>query len=204
MVTRAPPPQTVLEAPGEAALVALIGRIRFGDSAALGALYDAALDRIYGLALRVLKRPEDAEEVVGDVLMQVWDKAVDYCPERGAVMAWLLTLTWSRSIDCLRRQRRQNLEQPLHPDGLEDAYTPCEDHPADLIVDQLSRVQSLQRAFHHLSPIQRTVLELAYHEEFSQPEIAERIGLPLGTVKSHARRALTALRAALLAADDTP
>ena len=204
MVSRVPLPLTTPEPPDDAALVALIGRIRFGDTAALGVLYDAALGRIYGLALRILKRPEDAEEVVGDVLMQVWDKAVDYCPERGAVMAWLLTLTWSRAIDCLRRRRRQHMEQPLHPDGLDETYTSCEDQPADLIVDQLSRVQLLQRAFHHLSPIQRTVLELAYHEELSQAEIAERTGLPLGTVKSHARRGLTALKAALLADVDTP
>lgn len=192
------------DAADEAALVALIGRIRFGDAEALGTLYDLALGRVYGLALRVLRQPQDAEEVVSDVFLQVWEKAVSYCPERGAVMAWLLTLTWSRAVDRQRRQRRQRLEQPLHPDCPEDAYTPGEDPPADLIIDRLGNAQALRRAFHALSPIQRTVLALAYQEELSQPEIAQRTGLPLGTVKSHARRGLAALREALQAQGDTP
>jgi len=190
--------------PDEAELVALIGRIRFDDTAALGTLYDLTLGRVYGLALRVVRQPQDAEEVVSDVFLQVWDKAVNYCPERGAVMAWLLTLAWSRAVDRTRRQRRQRLEQPLHPDGVEDAYTPGEEQPADLIIDQLARVQALARAFQSLSPVQRSVLELAFHEELSQAEISQRTGLALGTVKSHARRGMNALRAALLDQGDTP
>ncbi|MFY2764628.1 sigma-70 family RNA polymerase sigma factor [Arenimonas sp. MALMAid1274] len=170
----------------------------------MGTLYDLALGRVYAVALRVLRQPQDAEEVVGDVFLQVWDKAVSYCPERGAVMAWLLTLAWSRSVDRLRRQRRQRLESPLHPEGQEAAYTPGEDDPADLIIDRLSQVQALERAYGALTPIQRTVLELAYREDLSQPEIAQRTGLPLGTVKSHARRGLAALRSALPAGTESP
>ena len=198
------PAFTLPDAPDESALVALMGRIRFGDAEALGTLYDLALGRVYGLALRVLRQPQDAEEVVGDVFLQVWDQAVSYCPQRGSVMAWLQTLAWSRSVDRLRRLRRQRLEQPLHPDGDEDAYRAGEDQPADALLDHLGNVQSLRRAFEHLTPIQRRVLELAYHEELSQPEIAERTGLPLGTVKSHARRGLAALREALQEGTDSP
>ena len=110
------PAFTLPDAPDESALVALMGRIRFGDAEALGTLYDLALGRVYGLALRVLRQPQDAEEVVGDVFLQVWDQAVSYCPQRGSVMAWLQTLAWSRSVDRLRRLRRQRLEQPLHPE----------------------------------------------------------------------------------------
>jgi RNA polymerase sigma-70 factor (ECF subfamily) len=190
--------------PDEAQLVALIGRIRAGDAEALGALYDLALGRVYALALRVLRQPQDAEEVVGDVFLQVWDRAISYCPERGAVMAWLLTLTWSRAVDRLRRGRRQRLEQPLHPDAPEDAYTPGEDEPAPVLIERLDQAQAIQRAFATLTPAQRRVLELAYQEELSQPEIAQRTGLPLGTVKSHARRGLAALRAALQGEGDSP
>ena len=191
-------------APDEAALVALMGRIRFGDSEALGLLYDLALGRVYGLAMRVLRQPQDAEEVVSDVFLQVWDQAVSYCPQRGSVMAWLQTLAWSRAVDRLRRLRRQRLELPLHPDGDDDAYRAGEDQPTEVLLDHLGNVQSLQLAFEHLTPVQRTVLSLAYHEELSQPEIAERTGLPLGTVKSHARRGLAALRAAMQDGTDTP
>ena len=183
----------------EATLVALLGRIRFGDAEALGTLYDLALGRVYGLAMRVLRQPQDAEEVVSDVFLQVWDQAVSYCPQRGSVMAWLQTLAWSRAVDRVRRLRRQRLEMPLHPEGDEDAYASGEDLPVDALLDHLGNVQALQRAFQSLTPVQRTVLELAYHEELSQPEIAERTGLPLGTVKSHARRGLAAMRAALMA-----
>lgn len=192
------------DAPDEAALVALMGRIRVGDAEALGQLYDQALGRVYGLALRVLRQPQDAEEVVSDVFLQVWDQAVSYCPERGSVMAWLQTLAWSRAVDRQRRLRRQRLEQPLHPEGDLDAYSSGEDNPADAVLEHLGNVQALQRAFQHLTPVQRTVLELAYHEELSQPEIAERTGLPLGTVKSHARRGMAALRDALQDGEDSP
>jgi RNA polymerase sigma-70 factor (ECF subfamily) len=72
------------------------------------------------------------------------------------------------------------------------------------LIDHLGHVQSLQQAFAALSDVQRRVLELAYHEELSQPEIAERTGLPLGTVKSHARRGLAALRQALPNGKDAP
>lgn len=192
------------DAPDEAALVALMGRIRFGDADALGSLYDLALGRVYGLALRVLRQPQDAEEVVSDVFLQVWDQAVSYCPQRGSVMAWLQTLAWSRAVDRLRRLRRHRLETPLHPEGDEDAYASGEDLPVDALLDHLGNVQALQQAFASLSPVQRTVLELAYREELSQPEIAERTGLPLGTVKSHARRGLAALREALEDGTDRP
>ena len=191
------PAAALPDAPDETALVALMGRIRFGDAEALGCLYDLALGRVYGLALRVLRQPQDAEEVVSDVFLQVWDQAVSYCPQRGSVMAWLQTLAWSRSVDRARRLRRQRLEIPLHPEGAEDAYASGEDQPVDVLLDHLGNVQALQQAFQSLTPVQRTVLELAYHEELSQPEIAERTGLPLGTVKSHARRGLAALRDAL-------
>lgn len=199
-----PAAKALPDAPDEAALVALMGRIRFGDAEALGRLYDLALGRVYGLALRVLRQPQDAEEVVSDVFLQVWDQAVSYCPERGSVMAWLQTLAWSRAVDRQRRLRRQRLETPLHPEGDEDAYENSEAQPADALLDHLGNVQALQRAFQALTPVQRTVLELAYHEELSQPEIAERTGLPLGTVKSHARRGMAALRDALQDGKDSP
>lgn len=172
--------------------------MRFGDTAALGQLYDFALARVYGLAMRVLRHPEDAEEVVSDVFLQAWEQAAGFCPERGAVMAWLLTLTWSRAVDKQRRGRRQRLEQPLHPDGTDESYTPGETNPAD-VLDRLGNTQAVQRAFRALSPAQRSVIELTYLEDLSQPEIAQRTGLPLGTVKSHARRGLAAMRAALMA-----
>lgn len=189
--------QTAAPADDEAALVALVVRMRFGDAAALGQLYDLALPRVYGLALRVLRDARDAEEVVSDVFLQAWDQAVAFCPERGAVMAWLLTLAWSRAVDKQRRGRRHQAEQALHPEAPDPAYTASEDLSSELL-DRLGNTQAVQRAFRALTPAQRTVIELTYREDLSQPEIAQRTGLPLGTVKSHARRGLAAMRAALV------
>ncbi|MBP6597310.1 MAG: sigma-70 family RNA polymerase sigma factor [Arenimonas sp.] len=192
------------ETADESALVALVGRIRVGDADALGALYDLTLGRVYGLALRILRQPQDAEEVASDVYLQVWDRAVSYCPARGAVMAWLLTITWSRAVDRQRRLRRQSLEQPLHPDGQPDAYTDDESSSAEALFAQLDNVQALRRAFVELTQAQRTVLELSYRDELSYAEVAQQTGLPLGTVKSHARRGLAALRDALQAGGHAP
>lgn len=195
-------PAAVTAMPDEAALVALVARIRFGDAEALGQLYDLTVGRVHALALRVLGQPQDAEEVVGDVYLQVWKKAVAYCPERGAVLAWLLTLAWSRAVD--HRRRRGAATRDVHPVALENAYTESEDDPTAHLLERLGNLQRLAPAWASLSAMQRTVLELAYHEDLSQPEIAARTGLPLGTVKSHARRGLAALRVALDGGDEQP
>ena len=181
----------------EAELVALVGRLRFGDADALGRLYDLAVGRVYAIALRVLRDPGDAEEVVSDVFLQVWEQAASYCPERGAVMAWLQTLAWSRAVDRRRRLRRHRAAEPLHPEDAPAAYTSGEDDPAEALASSLANVRRVREAVAALSPAQRQVLSLAYGEDLSHPDIAQRTGLPLGTVKSHARRGMAALRAAL-------
>lgn len=187
----------------EAALVALLGRIRFGDAEALGQLYDQTLGQVHGLALRVLGNPQDAEEVVADVFLQVWDRAVSYCPERGAVMAWLQTLAWSRAIDHMRRSLRRN-PASVHPDHRELAYTKSEDPGPDHLAHCHALATRVRQALDALAPGQRRVLELAFYEELSHAEIAERTGLPLGTVKSHARRGLASLRSAMHGEDPAP
>lgn len=186
----------------DAALVALLGRIRFGDADALGQLYDQTLGQVYGLALRVLGNPQDAEEAVADVYLQVWDRAASYCPERGAVMAWLQTLAWSRALDHRRRSRRKS-PPGLHPDASELTYTESEDPSPEQMAERHGRAGRVRAALDALAPGQRRVLELSCYEELSHAEIAERTGLPLGTVKSHARRGLAALRSAMDGEDDT-
>lgn len=181
----------------EHGLAALLSRIAARDQAALSEFYERTLSRVHGLVLRVLRRPEDAEEVVGDVFLQVWDRCGDYRPERGSAMAWLNTLAWSRAVDRLRRQRQQSREVALHPDDDQAAYTWCEDETAGAMLDAWMSAAAVRRAFVALSPSQRQMLELAYFEDLSQQEIAERTGIALGTVKSHIRRGLAALRVAM-------
>lgn len=193
---KSPAPEASRATCDEAALVALLGRIRFGDASALGQLYDLTVGRLHALALRVLGNADDAEEALSDVYLQVWERAASYCPERGAVMAWLQTLAWSRACD-LGRARRRRQPRGLHPDDTPLAYVESEEPGPQLLAERAGAGARVQAALAGLGAAQRRVLELAYGEEMSHAKIAEVTGLPLGTVKSHAHRGLAALRAAL-------
>lgn len=180
-------------------LANLLGAIAVSDSQALGRFYDLTLGRVYGLILRVVRNPADAEEVAGDLYLQVWEKACEYRADRGSVIAWLKTLAWSRAVDRQRRDRHRNQEMPLHPEDDSPAYTECEEQSVEQLAQAWSSSRIVQQAFAVLSDIQKQVLTMAFHEDMSHQDIAARICLPLGTVKSHARRGLASLRQALLA-----
>lgn len=181
----------------QAQLQAVLSRIADHDEQALGRFYDLTLSSIYGLILRVVRNPADAEEVVGDVYLQVWEKARDFRSERGCVLAWLKTLAWSRAVDRQRRGRKYAMEVELHPEGAEPAYMECEGRNAEAALMAWSSADAVARAFQVLSDIQKQILTLAFHQDMSHQDIAQQTGLPLGTVKSHARRGLAALRTAL-------
>lgn len=175
----------------------LIARVCAQDAQALASLYDLTLGRVYGLILRVVRQPADAEEVVCDLYMQVWEKAADYVPERGSVMAWLQTQAWSRAVDRLRKLRRRSQEISLHPEDGEVAYRECEGLSVEQIAEAGYAGQGIRQAFKTLTDAQQKILQLAFFEDMSHQEISDRTGIPLGTVKSHARRGLAALRAVL-------
>lgn len=198
---QSPAPEASRATCDEAALVALLGRIRFGDASALGQLYDLTVGRLHAVALRVLGNVDDAEEALADAYLQVWDKAASYCPERGAVMAWLQTLAWSRACD-LARARRRRQPPGLHPDDSPLAYMESEDPGPQRLAEREGAAARVQAAMARLGDAQRRVLELAFGEDMSHAQIAELTGQPLGTVKSHARRGLAALRAALDLSED--
>jgi RNA polymerase sigma-70 factor (ECF subfamily) len=172
-------------------LIGLALRMAQGEQAALAELFDRCSARVHALALRVLQRAEDAEEVTLDTFAQAWDRAADYDPQRGEVLPWLLGMAWSRAIDRLRRERRHRRAEPLHPEGDEPAYAQAmTEDSADLLLDRLDADTALAAARARLSPAQQQMLSLAFVEDLSHGEIAERTGVPLGTVKSHLRRAL--------------
>ena len=181
----------------EVELQALLRRVAVRDEQALGSFYDRTLSRIYGLILRVVRNPADAEEVVGDLYLQVWERAGDYQPGRGPAIAWLKTLAWSRAVDRQRRGRRFASEVELHPEGGDGAYTECESQSAEFAVMAWSSAQAVQRSFSALSEIQKRILTLAFQQDMSHQEISAATRIPLGTVKSHARRGLALLRAAV-------
>ncbi len=112
-------------------------------------------------------------------------------------IAWLKTLAWSRAIDRQRRGRRFARETPLHPEGDDAAYTGGESPSAELATLAWSSAQSVRRSFSVLSEMQKRILTMAFQQDMSHQEISFATRIPLGTVKSHARRGLAALRQAL-------
>lgn len=175
----------------------LMRRIVEHDSRALAELYELTVARIYAVVMRILRHAADAEEVVSEVYLQVWEKASSFQSDRGSVIAWMNTMAWSRAVDKLRKTKRELIQQSLHPEDLDAAYMECEELNAEQIAESWSSSKVLLKALQELSEIQQRVLRLAYTEDLSHQEIAAALNLPLGTVKSHCRRGLTALREVL-------
>lgn len=190
MLRTAPPSRS-----SEDELAPLLQRIRTRDQTALGELYDRTAGQVYATALTMLRDPDDAEEVVGDIYQQVWEKADTYDTSRGSVIAWLLTQAWTRAIDRLRRDRRHS--RNLHLDAENMAAMPDDTMTSARLIDALDAETAVARAFDRLSVAQREMVALAFYEDLSHPEIAERTGVAIGTVKSHIRRGLAALRRVL-------
>ena len=175
----------------------LIARMREREEAALGQLYDAAADRLYAVALRVLGDVADAEEAVADAFAQAWEQAERYDPQRGSVMAWLLLMTRSRALD--RRRRRETGFVRLGGEEGEKALE-REESPsrgAEDLLDLLQHGGALHAALATLAPAPRQLIKLAFLEDLSHQQIADHTGMPIGTVKSHIRRGLERLRQAL-------
>ena len=184
-----------LAEPSPEALAALLVRIARHDETALEALYRATAGRVYGMALRILRNVENAEEATEEVFFQVWRQAARFDPARGRPLGWLLTLARSRALDQLRR-RDQALVHP-EPETLHGNEPEAEGRdPHDLLVATRAH-RSLHRALTALKPLPREMVALAFFRGLSHEEIASQTALPLGTVKTHIRRALAILRAAL-------
>lgn len=169
----------------------LIARIADGDENALGRLYDDTAGRVYALALRIVRNAQDAEEVALDVYTQVWRNAERYDAARGRVLAWIMTMCRSRALDTLRR--RETMETHPEPEMLRASDMIAGDDPQDWI-ELFERDGQVRRALNRLPQAQRDLLGLAFLRGLSHQEIADETRLPLGTVKSHIRKSLAALR----------
>ncbi len=172
----------------------LIEKIRQGDQSALDLLYKRYSSPVYSLVWKILQNSEEAEDVALDVFWQVWRQADRYDPARGAPPAWIFTLARSRAIDRLRsRARREDrtisIDDPnLHFDPLDENATP------DQVVSFRQSRDAVRAAMENLSAVQREAVELAFLKGMTHVEIAERLALPLGTVKTRIRQGLIRLR----------
>jgi RNA polymerase sigma-70 factor (ECF subfamily) len=185
---------------GPAELIALIERIAAGHNDALSELYELTVAKLYALARLILRNTADAEEVVCDTFAQVWQSASRYESARGSVMGWMLTICRSRALDLLR-QRRARSRITSDDDG-KAIEAQADDAAPDTLLLALQQGSSVRQAMESLSPIRRKLVSLAFLQGLSHQEIVEQTGLPIGTVKSHIRRALTVLRKELKIWDD--
>lgn len=166
------------------ALVALVAR---AQENALAELYDRFGNVSYGLALRVVRDPALAEDAVQEAFLAVWRSAARFVPERAKASTWILTLVHRRAVDIVRR------EQPRRAEPLEAAPQASERVTEDEAWLGLQRAR-VREALRRLPDQQREALELAYFGGFTQSELADRLGEPLGTIKSRMFAGLARLR----------
>ncbi len=162
-----------------------------GDRTALARLYDRHAPLLLALGTRVLGAPDEAEDLVHDVMLEAWHRAEDFDPRRGSVRTWLALRTRSRALDRLRSRGRRAVEPLPREDEAERPVASSDRADDPSLVSDHRRVRV---ALSHLPPPQRAVLEQAYFEGLSAAEIAERSGVPLGTVKSRSAAGLARLR----------
>ncbi|MBX7186825.1 MAG: sigma-70 family RNA polymerase sigma factor [Vicinamibacteria bacterium] len=165
----------------------LVAGAAAGRAECLGELFDRHAGRMKALALRILRSPEEAEDVAQEVFIQAWQQASRFDADRGNVLAWLSIMTRSRSLDRWRRRstRRETAVSDAH-----ELEAPSE-------AGRGPSEWAARTALSDLPADQRRPLELAYWEGLSQSEIAARLGVPLGTIKTRMRIGLRRLREAL-------
>ena len=171
----------------------LLARITKRERAAFEQLYTRYSNILYATAMKFLKEDADAQDVVQDVFIQIWDKARLYDPAKGKPLTWALTLTRNRSIDRIRAiQRRSRLRDDFEKETVADESAGIREALSG--VDASEKSQILRDAVGKLSSEQRKVIDLAFFGGLTQSEIAERLGEPLGTIKARARRGLMKLK----------
>ena len=193
--------------------VTLVREVAAGSESALGHLYDRYVDAVFAAASRLTSDRQVAEEVVQETFLALWNRAELFDPKVGSLAAWLHTIARNRTVDRLRAAGRRPNLIPLSSASGEDEQAGAaldrlvgsgtviagaaavEGPEGELAATELRKV--LSDALAELSEPERTAIVLAYREELTQTEIAERLGWPLGTVKTRTRRALLRLRGVL-------
>lgn len=187
--------ETETPSPSGATDEALFSRLSGGDAEAFAAFYDRYEGLWYSLALRILGDAAEAEDVLQEAAILIWERAPLYDPRQGRPASWAVTVVRNRAIDRLRASRRRG-------GLLEKVIEQTPDSPSMAVTEE-SRYgegdagQLVRRALGALSPEQRGAIEMAYFCGCSQSEIAARLGQPLGTVKARIRRGMLAMRDAL-------
>ena len=173
--------------------IELLRRIGQGDRRSFEELYARFSGVLFSTAYRVLNNQQAAEDVLQDVFIQIWEKAPLYDPARGKPMTWAVTLTRNKSIDRLRStQRRNRLQDDVEREA--QTFEQFDDRSSFDAVAQGETGALVREAIGKLSKDQREAIELAFFSSMTQTEIAERLKVPLGTVKARIRRGMMRMR----------
>ncbi|MFJ1655267.1 sigma-70 family RNA polymerase sigma factor [Streptomyces sp. NPDC088337] len=164
-----------------------------GDHKAFEELYGLVSGPIYGLVRRVVRDPAQSEEVAQEVLLELWRSAPRFDPGRGSALSWVLTLAHRRAVDRVRSARAAGEREQREAAR---AASPAFDHVAEEVEAGLER-EWVRRCLDHLTARQRQSVTLAYYDGYTYREVAERLSLPLGTVKTRMRDGLIRLRECL-------
>jgi len=173
-------------------LPALIARIAQGEESALAELYDATSRLVYGLIVRIVHDPTTAEDVTLEVYLQAWRTARSYESGRGSVTAWLAIAARSRALDWMRSRQARHIRGSENIDELPEMSDASPTPERNVLLS--AQAAAVRRALDALPPDQRVAIDLGFYSGMSHAEIAEHLGLPLGTVKSRIRMGMNKLR----------
>jgi RNA polymerase sigma factor (sigma-70 family) len=168
----------------EPEISAAIVRCAAGDKSALRLIYDLEAARMVGVAIRILRRRDLAEEATHDAFMRIWRGARSFDPSRGSARAWIYTIVRNQALTILRDERRFGPEEPAE----------SELPQPDQALQRLPESSALRQCLQQLEAGRRNAIVLAYVHGFSHGELAGRLGMPLGTIKSWIRRGLASLQ----------
>ncbi|WP_241972703.1 ECF RNA polymerase sigma factor SigK [Cryobacterium cryoconiti] len=168
----------------------LLGRVAQGDEAAFGELYDRMAPRVLGLVRRLLVDPAQSEEVAQEIFLEIWQTATRYEAQRGGASTWILTMAHRRAVDRIRSsQASRDRDVKIGIRDLAVAY----DEVSETVAVRIEH-ERVEKAMSRLTELQRQAISLAYYGGLSQSEVAERLQIPLGTVKTRLRDGLIRLR----------
>jgi RNA polymerase sigma-70 factor (ECF subfamily) len=180
-----------------AADVALLDRIARRDQAGLAELYDRHCRLLFSLILRILRDRGEAEDVLQEVFVRVWDRADSYNASLGTPAAWLVRISRNRAIDRLRSRTVRAAVQAPEVERPEQARDPAPNADPEQFAASSEERRAIVDALAALPPEQRLLIESAFFEGYTQSELAERFDLPLGTVKTRIRTGMQSLRRSL-------
>jgi len=196
MTDRTPRRDPITEHLSDHGLLALVAR---GDRDAFARLYDLYAGPAYSLALRVVRDRDLAADVVQEAFLAIWNQASKFDSSRGQPSTWILTVTHHKAVDTVRREERRRADAIDEARDIPDASLPVEDQAWQGVAREQVRA-----AMSKLPDPHREVLELAYFAGYTQSQLAERLAVPIGTVKSRTFAAMNALRELLAASGMHP